>query len=74
MKINARLSAHAIEQKHVIYKGVSNARATITVASRTLTVWWDEKSWNPQNIHLRLRPQFGLKFKAMPYVDIGLVM
>jgi len=74
LKINVRLLVHDIEQKHVLYTGVSNARATITVARRTLTVWWDEKSWNPQNIHLRLRPQFGLKFKAMPHVDIGLAM
>jgi len=66
LKINERLPAHDIEQKHVLYKGVSNARATITVASHTLSVWWE--------LHLRLRPQFGLKFKAMPHVDIGLVM
>ena len=38
----------------------------LKVASRTLTVW--------REIHLRLRPQFGLKFKAMPHVDISLVM
>ena len=66
LKINERLLAHGIEQKHVLYKGVSNASATITVASRTLTVW--------RELHLRLRPQFDLKFKAMPHVDLGLVM
>jgi len=44
----------------------SFARATITVAGRTFQFGGKQ--------HLRLRPQFGLKFKAMPRVGKGLVM
>jgi len=47
-------------------KVCSFACAKITVADRTFQFGGKQ--------HLRLRPQFGLKFKTMPHVGKGLIM
>jgi len=56
----------ALNRNKSYTKVCSFARATTTVAGHTYQFGGKQ--------HLRLRSQFGLKFKAMPHVGIGLVM